>query len=290
MIIANPIYDVVFKKLMENDRVVKFFIGTLLEQTIESVEVMPLEFDYSNLLTGFNVFRINFIATIKTDEGEFKKVLIEIQRARNHIDLIDFQIYLLSQVIKDKTVSNEKNTLPITKIYILGFKIPEIETSCIRVAQNYKDLINNTIINKKFEFFEKLTHDSIIIQVERITDRYQTRLDKMLSVFEQSNFYDDSRVIKKFIHKTDIEEVEIMTNILHLSGIDPDELRMIDTEKEAWRSITVAFEKERKEYKKALTEKDKALTEKDQELTEKDQTLTEKDRIIEELLRKLNAK
>ena len=290
MIIANPIYDVVFKKLMENDRVVKFFIGTLLEQTIESVEVMPLEFDYSNLLTGFNVFRINFIATIKTDEGEFKKVLIEIQRARNHIDLIDFQIYLLSQVIKDKTVSNEKNTLPITKIYILGFKIPEIETSCIRVAQNYKDLINNTIINKKFEFFEKLTHDSIIIQVERITDRYQTRLDKMLSVFEQSNFYDDSRVIKKFIHKTDIEEVEIMTNILHLSGIDPDELRMIDTEKEAWRSITVAFEKERKEYKKALTEKDKALTEKDQALTEKDQALIEKDRIIEELLRKLEGK
>jgi len=290
MIIANPIYDVVFKKLMENDRVVKFFIGTLLEQTIESVEVMPLEFDYSNLLTGFNVFRINFIATIKTDEGEFKKVLIEIQRARNHIDLIDFQIYLLSQVIKDKTVSNEKTTLPITTIYILGFKIPEIETSCIRVAQNYKDLINNTIINKKFEFFEKLTHDSIIIQVERITDRYQTRLDKMLSVFEQSNFYDDSRVIKKFIHKTDIEEVEIMTNILHFSGIDPDELRMIDTEKEAWRSITVAFEKERKEYKKALTEKDKALTEKDQALTEKDQALIEKDRIIEELLRKLEGK
>jgi hypothetical protein len=38
MIIANPIYDVVFKRLMENDKVAKFFIGTLLEQTIETVE------------------------------------------------------------------------------------------------------------------------------------------------------------------------------------------------------------------------------------------------------------
>ncbi len=28
MIIANPIYDVVFKKLMENNKVAKFFIGT----------------------------------------------------------------------------------------------------------------------------------------------------------------------------------------------------------------------------------------------------------------------
>ena len=304
MIIANPIYDVVFKKLMENDRVVKFFIGTLLEQTIESVEVMPLEFDYSNLLTGFNVFRINFIATIKTDEGEFKKVLIEIQRARNHIDLIDFQIYLLSQVIKDKTVSNEKNTLPITKIYILGFKIPEIESSCIRVERNYKDLINKKIINKKCDFVEKLTHDSFIVQVDRITNRYQTRLDKLLSVFEQSNFVDDSKVIKQFTHNTDIEEVEIITNILHHSGTDPDERRLIDTEKEAWRTVNAAFENERKtlvksliekdkalnEKDKALNEKDKALTEKDQALTEKDQALIEKDRIIEELLRKLEGK
>lgn len=30
MVIANPIYDVVFKRMMENERVAKFFIGTLL--------------------------------------------------------------------------------------------------------------------------------------------------------------------------------------------------------------------------------------------------------------------
>jgi len=35
MIIANTIYDVVFKRLMENDRVVKFFIGALLDQNTE---------------------------------------------------------------------------------------------------------------------------------------------------------------------------------------------------------------------------------------------------------------
>jgi hypothetical protein len=33
MIIANPIYDVVFKRLMENEWMAKFFIGTLLDQT-----------------------------------------------------------------------------------------------------------------------------------------------------------------------------------------------------------------------------------------------------------------
>lgn len=46
MIIANPIYDVVFKRLMKNDRVAKFFIGTLLERTIESIEIKPQEYTF----------------------------------------------------------------------------------------------------------------------------------------------------------------------------------------------------------------------------------------------------
>jgi hypothetical protein len=304
MIIANPIYDVVFKKLMENDRVVKFFIGTLLEQTIESVEVKPQEFTYTEKLAGLAIFRLDFIATIKTENGEYKKVLIEIQKAKNHIDLMRFRNYLAEQYKKEDTVNNERTILPITTIYILGFKLPEIETSCIRVERNYKDLINKAIINKKCEFIEKLTHDSFIVQVDRITDRYQTRLDKLLSVFEQSNFIDDSKVTKKFVHKTDIEEVEIITNILHHSGTDPDERKLIDTEKEAWRTVNATFENERRDFAKALTakdqvitekdqvitEKDKALTEKDKVLTEKDKALTEKDRIIEELMRKLEGK
>jgi hypothetical protein len=39
--------------------------------------------------------------------------------------------------------------LPITTIYILGFSLPEIETPCIKVERNYKDLVNDTIIEKK---------------------------------------------------------------------------------------------------------------------------------------------
>ncbi|TAE35064.1 MAG: hypothetical protein EAY66_10065, partial [Sphingobacteriales bacterium] len=60
MVIANPIYDVVFKKLMEDNRIAKFFIGTLLEQTIDSVEVKPQEFTYTDELAGLAVFRLDF--------------------------------------------------------------------------------------------------------------------------------------------------------------------------------------------------------------------------------------
>ena len=56
MIIANPIYDVVFKRLMENERVAKFFISTMLGQKVESVQLKPQEFTYSDRLAGLAVF------------------------------------------------------------------------------------------------------------------------------------------------------------------------------------------------------------------------------------------
>ncbi|HRR07731.1 MAG TPA: hypothetical protein PLO56_03485 [Rhodothermales bacterium] len=101
MIIANPMYDVVFKRLMENEKVARFFIGTLLEQAIENVEVKPQEFTYTNELAGLAVFRLDFIATIKTEAGEYKKVLIEIQKPKNLIDLMRFRNYLAEQYKKE---------------------------------------------------------------------------------------------------------------------------------------------------------------------------------------------
>jgi hypothetical protein len=38
MLIANPIYDTAFKRLMENNRVAKFLIGTILDCKVTSLE------------------------------------------------------------------------------------------------------------------------------------------------------------------------------------------------------------------------------------------------------------
>lgn len=290
MVIANPIYDVVFKRMMENERVAKFFIGTLLEQIIETIEVKPQEFTYTDELAGISVFRLDFIATIKTETGEYKKVLIEIQKAKNQIDLMRFRNYLAEQYKKEDTVKDEKVVLPITTIYILGFKLPEITTPCIKVERNYKDLINKITLSEKSDFVEKLTHDSYVVQVERITDRYSTKLDKLLSVFEQTNFVDDKKIIKEFKHDTELEEVKILTDILHYSGTDPEEKKKIETEQEAWRTVNAMFENERKELIKELKEKNKALSEKEQALSEKDLELNKLKIEMEEMRAKLNKK
>ncbi len=268
MVIANPIYDVVFKRMMENERVAKFFIGTLLDQIIEAVEVKPQEFTYTDGLAGLAVFRLDFIATIRTGTGELKKVLIEIQKAKNHIDLMRFRNYLAEQYKKEDTIDNTKAILPITTIYILGFKLAEIDSPCLKVERNYKDLVNNKVIVNKSDFIEKLTHDSFIVQVERITDKYKTKLDKLLSVFEQTNFIDSNKITKQFKHDTDLEEVKIITDILHYTGTDPEEKKKIEIEQEAWRSVNAMFEEKEQGFLKVIDEKDKALDEMHRQLEE----------------------
>jgi hypothetical protein len=288
MVIANPIYDVVFKRMMENERVAKFFIGTLLGQTIEAVEIKPQEFTYTDELAGLAVFRLDFIATIKIETGEYKKVLIEIQKARNQIDLMRFRNYLAEQYKKEDVVNNEKTILPITTIYILGFKLPEIETACIKVERNYKDLVNQKIINQKSDFVEKLTHDSYIVQVDRITNNYSTKLDKLLSIFEQQHFIDDTKITKEFRHELDTEDIKLTTDILHFAGTNPEERKRIEVEQEAWRTVNAMFEDKEKELMAVINEKDKVINEKDKVIDQKDKVIDQKDKVIEELMKKLN--
>ena len=269
MVIANPIYDVVFKKMMENDKVAKFFIGTLLEQTIETVEVKPQEFTYTDELAGLAVFRLDFIATIKTESGESKKILIEIQKAKNQIDLMRFRNYLAEQYKKEDEINGEKMILPITTIYILGFKLPEINAACLKVERNYKDLVNSLRIETKSDFIEKLTHDSYVVQVERITNKYQTKLDKLLSLFEQTNFVDDRKIVKEFTHEIDNEDIKLTTDILHFSGTNTEERKKIETEQEAWRSVNAMFEDKEKEFIKTIEEMQKEINELKSKLSDK---------------------
>jgi hypothetical protein len=283
MVIANPIYDVVFKRLMENEKVVKFFIGTLLEEEIERVEVQPQEFTYTEELIGVALFRLDFVATIKTATGENKKILVEIQKARNPVDVMRFRNYLAEHYKKEDRIQQQTTPLPITTIYILGFTLPGIDSPCVKVERQYRDLVHNHIISAKSDFIEKLTHDSFVVQVERITDRYQSHLDKLLSLFEQRHFTDDSTTLKEFTHEADVEEVRIMAEILHCCGTEPEERKQLDIEREAWRTINAMLRPGQEQLQQELQE----LEEKDKELEEKDKELEEKDRLIAELRRKL---
>jgi len=283
MIIANPIYDVVFKRLMENERIAKFLIGTLLNRKIKTIQVRPQEFTYENELAGLRIFRLDFIAIIETKTGEERKILIEIQKAYEELDLMRFRNYLAEQYKKKDNLNGEELILPITTIYILGFKLPEIESACFHVERQYKDLIDNKILDKRNRFIESLTHDSYVVQVKKIGKRYQSKLDKLLSVFEQRNFIGDSEILKDYNYDVDLAEVKLMAELLYQTGADSETRKQIAAEQEAWRSVNALMENKDKAYKKALEEKDKAIE-------KKDKAIEEKDKLIEELKRKLDEK
>jgi hypothetical protein len=274
---------------MENERAARFFIGTLLDREITAVKMLPQEYTHRNEADNLTVFRMDFVAAIRTDNGEDKKILIEVQKAKNIIDLMRFRGYLGEQYKKEDLVDGKITALPITTIYILGFDLPEIPTACLKVGREYHDLINNKPIAARSPFVEKLTHDSYIVQVSRITGRYQTRLDKLLSVFEQTDFTGENEAVKHYRHEPLDAEVKVITDVLHHVGTDPDERKELDDEIEYRRVMNVTFGEQATKLavlENALAEKDEAIAEKDEALAEKDEEIA----ALKALLESLRAK
>lgn len=287
MLIANPIYDVVFKRLMENERVAKFFIGTFLNAAVEELEVRPQEFTYTKEGEGkrtidLTVFRLDFIAVVKLENGERQKILIEIQKAGKEVDLMRFRNYLGEQYKKEDLVDGEKTVLPIKTIYILGFKLPTIESPCLHIERQYRDMLTDEMMDKRSHFIERLTHDSYVVQVERIGDKHQTRLEKLLTIFEQAHFIDENGILKDYPYDLDEDEFKLIVDILHHTGTDPVTRKEIETEKEAWRTVNAMFERRERELMDEL-EKER------EEKTRQAEELEKQRKEIEELKRKLNG-
>jgi hypothetical protein len=100
MIIANPIYDTVFKRLMEDNETSKFIVNVLLGMPVVSIDVKSQEITYMEdeqakmLAVALRLYRFDFVATIQTGNDEYTKVLIEVQKALKITDLSRFRNYI----------------------------------------------------------------------------------------------------------------------------------------------------------------------------------------------------
>src|SRR5256885_16860978 len=128
MLIANPIYDSVFKYLLEDADLARGFLATILGEEIVSIEVKPQETTVELASQAINIFRLDFKAVIKTASGEHRKVLIELQKAKHLLDIMRFRRYLADNYQKEDTIRLDSGVLeslplPIVTIYFLGFKL-----------------------------------------------------------------------------------------------------------------------------------------------------------------------
>ena len=191
MKIANPIFDVVFKYLMNDNKIAKLMLSVILDKKILSLEFASTEED-DEKLKGISLYRLDFAALIEDKDGNKEKVLIEIQKAQNIDDIMRFRRYLGNQY-KDENNSYKieennklvKKAIPIITIYFLGYKFGTITSPLIKVNRDYIDMSTNKKINIKEEFIESLTHNSYIIQIPYLKGKRRTELEQLLSVFDQ---------------------------------------------------------------------------------------------------------
>jgi len=303
--IANPIYDGAFKYLLDDNKVARLFLSTMIGEEIVELTFRPTEHRTDVEQRNVTVFRIDFSARIALPNGGEKLVIIEIQKAKFASDIMRFRKYLGRQYLSKENsymVNGELRAMPILSIYLLGHSLEHTESPVIRVIRQYLDATGREQIAHQEDFIESLTHDSIIVQIPHLKQRRQNDLESLLGIFDQSQkdpadahtlsireedypkkFHGVIRRLIKAISEPDVREtMEVEDD--YLEDLEDME-RLVAATNAALAEKSAALA----EKSAALAEKDAALTEKDAALTEKDAELTEKDAVIEKAISMLVA-
>ena len=230
MQIANPIYDVVFKYLMEDSKVAKLLISSIIEMEIEDIDFKPQEFttDLKSDSGDLTVYRLDFSAKVKTPEG-LKHVLIELQKAKYATDIMRFRNYLGGHYknvenSRIEVIDNHERRvgIPIISIYFLGHALDHTTASVIGVNRVCRDLVTNELLEKPESFIESLTHDSYIIQIPQLAKKRRNDLEKLLSIFDQSESVDATHHILNIKEEDYPEKYHALIRRLHSVVLSPE--------------------------------------------------------------------
>ena len=272
--VANPLYDAVFKYLMEDDRIAKTILTALLKKKVVDVKIRRNEYANLTRRESISMFRIDFAATVLDEDNQPHLMLIELQKTWLPTETLRFRRYLALQYNNEENMlkeDHEKYAIPMVAIYLLGHCVGKIEEPVIYVnhhAYNYD--------GKKVEegipdpFVESLQHDSIIVQIPLLHGRVNNRLEKVLCLFDQTNVADNKKVIKVDDKQFEGDnDMEYIVRRLQSAAADPDMRYQMNAEDE---------------FFKELEARDSLIMEKDGQLKEKDGQLKEKDKMLRKMI------
>jgi len=293
MEIANPIYDVVFKYMMEDNTVAKLVVSSIIGEDVISLVPKPQEHTREKdkakekgEIPNLTVYRLDFSAKIKLSNGQYKVIVIEMQKAELPTDIMRFRRYLGEQYIDsdNKTANNEEiDAMQIYAIYFLGKELGIYDTPVLSVSPEIKDVSTGEIISSESKFIDGLNHKSWIVQISCLKERRRNELEQLLSVFDQSNRTSDIHILN--VKEENFPE-KFRPLIRRLKGAASDSA-LKKQMKEEDEVVKYLRDFARIEAAKALKEKDKIIAKKDKSLAEKDKSLAEKDKRIVELERQL---
>ena len=285
--IANPIYDIVFKYLMEDERVVKILLSALLKKTVVEVEMRKHE--YSNVQRDkISMFRIDFGAKVREEDGSIRLVLIELQKTWLETETLRFRQYLGAQYTNpDNVLKDDEHIsqgIPMVAVYLLGHRVGDIEEPVLYVKHESYDYEGNVVTKGLPDpFVESLTHNSILVQIPRLHGHVNNRLEEILSIFDQTRKNRDNRQVIDINEADYADDAEMMLIIHRLlaAAADAQVRQDMNAEDEFFKAI--------EDRDTAIMQLDKQLAEKDGQLAEKEEQLEQSRSVIFDLARHLKA-
>ncbi len=262
--IANPIYDSVFKYLMEDERIAKTLLSALLKKEVMAVEMRRNEYT-NGVRDNISMFRIDFGAHVKEPDGTIRLVLIELQKTWLETETLRFRQYLGAQYSNPENVPSENNkdgyAIPMVAIYLLGHRVGDINVPVLYVKHKAYDYDGNVVTDGIPDpFVESLIHDSIIVQIPLLHGQVNNRLEKVLSVFDQSQKNGSDRHVLN-VNDSSFDDDDDMQYLLR-------RLLMAAADAQLRQDMNVEDE-----YFKALEDRDTALMMKDKKLAEQAEQL-----------------
>ena len=274
--VANPLYDSVFKFMMEDEQVARTLLSALLKKDIVSVEMRPNEYSNANNDNDrISIFRIDFGALVREKDGKEHLILIEVQKTWRSTEISRFRQYLGVQYENKRNLDVNGNSLPIVSIYILGHKVGKIKEPVVYVSRKYLDYDSKEITEGVPDpFVESLTHDSIIVQVPYLKGKARNRVEKLLSVFDQTYVQDgDPQFVS--VSDRDISEDKDMERIINrlAKAATISDIRMTMNIEDEIYSELENLDTKILSQKKALAQKDKQLAHQEEQLAHQEEQL-----------------
>ena len=151
--------------------------------------------------------------------------------------------------------------IPMVSVYLLGHRIQNLKEPVLYVHRKCFDYDGNEVTEGLPDrFIDSLTHDSIVVQIPRITGRRQNRLESVLGVFNQSLVGESRQILN-------IDEASY--------GDDPELTRIIRrlqsaaANKEIRQNMTVE-----EEFFSAIDTRDAAIAVRDAAIAARDATIS----------------
>jgi hypothetical protein len=208
-IIPNPIYDVVFKYLMEDNESAKIVLSTLINEKIKKLTFEPISHTEKikdpKTEKEIKLFHLDFTAVIEKKNGKEELIMIEIQKANRASDIFRFKRYISAnfqrkqekEIINPRTQAVEKIHKPIRLIpvFILNFRIEnEIDDLIIKTNRLKTGVFREKQLKNDNEFIDNLSFDIWVVQLPNLNkikksdyenDEYKTKLYSLLKLFDQ---------------------------------------------------------------------------------------------------------